>query len=345
MGDSSTSLSAASGSLLRCIIIPLFLLIIVAASGYAGEAGKKKRVAILEFEANNTTEGVARIVRNTIEMNLFQSGRLDILERSQIDLILQERKTQMSACKAESCAAEYGEMLSTDYVIVGSVDVLDKTKVGVKVIDVKTKNVVIVETRETDKVTEVRSILKDMSGRIANRLHRGDLADKGWLGNAVPAIDARVHYAQPYGYLNDVLGIGYGLSVAGSLEGLFINDFILKVSLSYFHFAGLEGKAHHARFIPVSIGAGYIFRLGPLQLLPAIGVGMSYNSLYCYTDASGTAYTEKTRSQPIVIGDGRVRYFFKEAIFVLGGIEYCNVFEKSGDVTFVSLYGGAGMRF
>lgn len=335
------------GAVLAGVIITLFFAVLMhPAESLAREAAKgKKRIALLEFEANNTTPGVARIVRNTVEMNLFQSGHFDVLERSQMDLILEERKTQMRACRDESCAGELGEILATDFVIVGSVDVLETTKVSVKVIDVKTKRVVLAETRETDKVTEVRGVLKAVSEKIADRLRRGDLDGAGWLGNAVPAIDVRVLYAQSYGYLKDVLGAGYGLSVTGALENIFINDFVLRVSLSYFHFAGLENKAHHARFIPLSIGAGYVLRLGPVEFLPSVGVGLSQNSLYYYTDAAGTAYAEKTRSQPIVIGDARVRYFFKDSFFAQAGFEYANVFEKSGDVTFISIFGGAGMRF
>lgn len=119
--------------ILNNFIIFLFILLfnpkVSGASNY--------RIAILDFSANNTTATNAKIVRNAFEVSLYKTGAFDILERKQIDLILQEHNLQMSGCIDTSCAVEIGRLLSTDLVVIGSLDKFGDYLLTIKIVDLK----------------------------------------------------------------------------------------------------------------------------------------------------------------------------------------------------------------
>jgi hypothetical protein len=114
-----------------------FIFVIPLPLSAAEQIKSRSRIAIVNFSANNTDIGVARGVRNSVEIDFFKDGSFDILEQSQIDMILRERKMQLSECKDEKCAAKIGELLKANYEIIGSVDKLGVFTVNVKVVEVK----------------------------------------------------------------------------------------------------------------------------------------------------------------------------------------------------------------
>jgi hypothetical protein len=77
----------------------------------------RKRGAILDFKAENTSESYAAGIRNIFEVTLHKSGTVDILERNQIKAIFDELELSMTGCTDESCAVQIGKHLSADMVV------------------------------------------------------------------------------------------------------------------------------------------------------------------------------------------------------------------------------------
>ena len=100
------------------IIISL-LLLLFSTKMFATE---KKRLAVLDFSANNTSPTYARIIRNQIEVSLYRTNVFDILERNKMELILKEQEFETTGCIDTSCAIRIGKLLSVDYVALGSID-------------------------------------------------------------------------------------------------------------------------------------------------------------------------------------------------------------------------------
>jgi curli biogenesis system outer membrane secretion channel CsgG len=80
-------------------IILLFLIL------PALQAAEKQRIAVMEFKADAGVEtSLVSSLENILTTELVKTGRFDVLERRNIDVILQEQSFQNSGCTESSCA-------------------------------------------------------------------------------------------------------------------------------------------------------------------------------------------------------------------------------------------------
>ena len=108
----------------------------------------KKRTAIMDFTANNTSEAYGKIVRNQVEVALYRTNHFEILERDKMELILKEQGFQLSGCTDTTCAVEIGKLLSVDYVVIGSIDRMGKFLITTKFIDIHKGIVAFADTEQ-----------------------------------------------------------------------------------------------------------------------------------------------------------------------------------------------------
>lgn len=85
----------------------------------------KVRVAVLGFENNSTWyywgDNLGYAAADELVTQLFQSGRFTVIERAQIDMILQEQNFGQSGRVQASQAAEIGKILGVQAMITGSI--------------------------------------------------------------------------------------------------------------------------------------------------------------------------------------------------------------------------------
>lgn len=128
----------------RTIILLLIALIVMAAhvTGWAGDDDSKlrvkKRVAVLNFEDKTerswrwwNNKSVGEGVSDMIVTELVKSGKYQVLERQEIDKLLQEQKLGASGIVTAESAAELGQMLGVELAVIGAV-----TEFGYKKSDV-----------------------------------------------------------------------------------------------------------------------------------------------------------------------------------------------------------------
>jgi curli biogenesis system outer membrane secretion channel CsgG len=118
------------------ISFTLLCLTITGGHSYAASI-EKKRIAVLDFAANNVPVSHAKIVRNALEVALFNSDRFRLLEREQIETILRERRIRGSDLKGTENSIEIGKTIASDYVITGSVDKIGRPSITVRVVSVE----------------------------------------------------------------------------------------------------------------------------------------------------------------------------------------------------------------
>ena len=68
-------------------------------------------VAVLEFEGKNVSVAEASALTDRLRNELFQMGQFKIIERGQMDEILNEQAFQQTGCVSSECAVEVGKML------------------------------------------------------------------------------------------------------------------------------------------------------------------------------------------------------------------------------------------
>jgi WD40 repeat protein len=86
-------------------------------------SGPQRTMAVMYFEYNNVDEPTARSVTTLLESRLVNSPYVRLLERNQIDRILDELKLQASGL-TESQVIEIGKLAQAQFMLIGSVDKL-----------------------------------------------------------------------------------------------------------------------------------------------------------------------------------------------------------------------------
>ncbi len=300
----------------------------------------RKRVAVLNFFAENTEESTARIARNSVELTLFETKKFDIMEQQQIEDILKERKLILRDCMDEACAGDIGDMLSAEYVIIGSVSRLDKLDVQVKVINVAEKKIIIAQSVEVDDVTGIREASAGLSDEVAEKIE--DYGKKG----VSYSVSASFNYISPLGYFKDRAGEGYGVIFSGRAGDIFFKRFILGIDAGCLYFDEKPGVTHHSIFIPALLTAGYRIPLPwKLSFVPEISAGGSYDTVYYYTAYKKPDYTHKSSFQAAAKCGAFIEYRLPWDFSARLGAEYGSIFEEDGRLAFLSYSIGAGAEF
>lgn len=104
------------------MIFPLVLSAMLAAPPSTSQQPKKSSCAVGQLQALRVDSMDVSILSEALTSSLLSTGKLRMLERSQMENILKEQGFQQSgACDASECAVEIGKLLSVDHIVVGSI--------------------------------------------------------------------------------------------------------------------------------------------------------------------------------------------------------------------------------
>ena len=81
----------------------------------------KDVIAVLDLETIGLNPGEATILTQRLTTKLISIGKYEVVERTNMDKILKEQKFQNSGCTDSECAVEIGQLLNTDFIVIGSV--------------------------------------------------------------------------------------------------------------------------------------------------------------------------------------------------------------------------------
>ena len=97
-----------------------------------------KYLAVLDLEAESISESEAKILTQRLTSRIIELSDYTVVERANIDKILNEQKFQHSGCTDSECAVEIGQLLNADVTVVGTVSKLGKTyTIDSRIIDVR----------------------------------------------------------------------------------------------------------------------------------------------------------------------------------------------------------------
>ena len=117
----NTNLKTRSIKYLRLMAVSACICALFSAPGRAGE--KKISIAVLDLEVR---EGVSKQimgpVTDRLREELFNLGKYRILDRKNMEKILQQQGINLSDCTSSECAVNVGQMLSVDKIVTGSVN-------------------------------------------------------------------------------------------------------------------------------------------------------------------------------------------------------------------------------
>jgi Curli production assembly/transport component CsgG len=120
-------------------------LVVLASAALAIEPNSKEEskvplVAIMPLTGNGVDEATSASVTEALSDELMKTGRIRVMERSQMEKILKEQGFQQSgACDGSGCAVEVGKLLSINRMVVGTLGKLGSAwTFSVRGVDVQT---------------------------------------------------------------------------------------------------------------------------------------------------------------------------------------------------------------
>ncbi len=128
------------------LIYILILLLYVSAQAEASavENVPIKTVAISDLEAHGITESEAATLTDVLRNKLIETGKYQVMERSQMKAILEEQAFQQSGtCTDQECIVEMGQILGIEQIVAGSIGRVGKTySINVRMVSVQTGEII-----------------------------------------------------------------------------------------------------------------------------------------------------------------------------------------------------------
>lgn len=133
---------------------------------------QKDKVAILTLKnSNGVSIGEAEIISDRLRNDFFTTGRVDVMERDQMQSILKEQGLQQSGiCTDEGCMVELGKMLGVKRLIAGSIGKLGSMYLlNVRSIDVSSGKIDCAVTDDIKgEIEDVVQVLSSVASRVAS---------------------------------------------------------------------------------------------------------------------------------------------------------------------------------
>lgn len=138
--------------------------IIVTLALFTNAQQKKLTIAVLNLKnAADVSKGEADIITDRLRIELFKTGNVDIMEREEMQSVLEEQGFQASGvCSDEGCLVEMGQILGVQVIITGSIGKLGKLYLlNFRAVDVQTAKISKVVSRDIDG--DIEKVVTDLS--------------------------------------------------------------------------------------------------------------------------------------------------------------------------------------
>ncbi len=120
----------------------ILMLAIVSCLSAQDQNSSKTNIAILNLDAIEISAQEAQILTKKLSSELVKQGMYTVLDRGEMEAILQEQGFQQTGCTSSECAVEVGQLLGVQKMIAGSVGKLGTIYyVEVRMIDVTSSKI------------------------------------------------------------------------------------------------------------------------------------------------------------------------------------------------------------
>ena len=134
-------------------------------------AGAAPYIAIFSFEDFNQEEEGGDLGKTFAEMlttALITTNRYQVLERSQLDKILEEQALGLTGTIDEETAVDVGELLGIDAVVVGSGKYLDdQIEIDARIVDAQTGKAHVAASVSAEDESDLREASKELAKKLA----------------------------------------------------------------------------------------------------------------------------------------------------------------------------------
>jgi len=308
------------------IISILFVFTIPAASA-------DLRLAVLDLSAVNVPDFYAGTVRDRIEVSLYKSNKIELLERNKVQLVLKEHNLISSACKDDSCAVQIGKFLSATHVIVGNVAYLDRYTITLRVVDVSRGKIVYADSESVPARPQIDGASMKIAARILEHIE-GIHPDSSLSSKHPFILSIEGGYVQPIGVFSRIARGGYSVSLTGAVNNVGVNNLYLGIKGGFNRFWGKD-DVNYSYIVPFMAMVGYTFNFPKSFFIsPALSAGGSWN--YMKKDRSNS----KGIIEPVINPELSIGYKIIPEISIFISAGYFAIFERNTVIQMFSAYTG-----
>ena len=129
------------------------------------EGSARATIAVMDLVASNASAADAAIISNFVRMSFVRLGVFSVVDKKNMDRVLQEQAFQQTGCTSQECAVKLGKLLNTRKIVVGEYSVMAG-------ISYMTAQVVDVESGRIDAVGKEKGFKGTNADAAADRLVR-----------------------------------------------------------------------------------------------------------------------------------------------------------------------------
>lgn len=233
-------------------------------------AKDKDRVAVLDFNAHNCPQSLAKVISDMVGAKVFETHIFTIVERGQIDQVFKELELQQTGCTDSECAVEVGKMLSANKIVIGTVHKVDRYIVILKIVNVADNHIEGNYRVEAIDESEFEDAIQEVIEKM-----KYDFKTDSFLSYSISA-----GFLYAMGDFEDVAEYGYGINLNANINNFLFRSAILTLSAGFYSFTGADDSIDSIMIIPVSLYFGYSFNISrKFKIVPSIGGGYLVNMM------------------------------------------------------------------
>ncbi len=134
------------------------------------------RIAIVPFTNTNTfarEQGYGEVVSGMLMTELINNNIFQVVERNEIDRMMQEMAFQYSGAVNSQTAKRIGEILGVDILVFGTVAKFSfLIETDIRLVDAESGEALMAENASCKDETELRAMVKDLAQRINERFQQ-----------------------------------------------------------------------------------------------------------------------------------------------------------------------------
>ena len=110
--------------MLKSLLTILSLLLIVQTTW---AQSNQNHIALLDLDASGISKNESRTLTERLRYELISTGTFTVIERQEMQTILEEQGFQQSGCTTDECAVEIGQLLNVRRICAGTVGKVGST--------------------------------------------------------------------------------------------------------------------------------------------------------------------------------------------------------------------------
>ena len=152
------------------IFLPCFIIIQSISICFSAEV---KTIAVIDFDAQNTSKADANIISDFLRNALVKNECFKVVDKNNMDRILKEQMFQYSGCTNKECAVKIGKILNVQIMAIGLYSKFEEIRyITVNMVEVETGEIIVSEKMKFEKAKDVDKTVDQLAEKIAKDIYK-----------------------------------------------------------------------------------------------------------------------------------------------------------------------------